>query len=183
MHPEPARLAASPEDYQRLNLEKGHIAQWEDGQRVDAAAPFIEWWYFDADLDDGAKLAVIFCTKDASRPNQPLEPLIEIDLDLPDGRRLMKYGYYKAEEFSASKDGCDVRIGPYRFTGNLHEYTITGAAEDLWAEVKLEGTTEPWRPETGHLFFGPEGRTVLRLVAVRALRQGDGHVQDRRRGP
>ena len=49
-----------------------------------------------------------------------------------------------------------MRIGPYRFTGNLHEYTITGAAEDLWAEVKLEGTTESWRPETGHLVFGPE---------------------------
>ena len=99
MHPEPARLAASPEDYERFKLEKHHIQQWEDGQRVDTAAPNIEWWYFDTDLDDGAKLAVIFCTKDASRPNQPLEPLIEIDLDLPDGRRLMKYGYYKAEEF------------------------------------------------------------------------------------
>jgi hypothetical protein len=156
MHPEPARLAASPADYERFKLEKHHIQQWEDGQRVDTAAPNIEWWYFDTDLDDGAKLAVIFCTKDASRPNQPLEPLIEIDLDLPDGRRLMKYGYYKAEEFSASKDGCDVRIGPYRFSGNLHEYTITAAAEDLWAEVKLEGMTEPWRPETGHLFFGPK---------------------------
>ena len=48
-----------------------------------------------------------------------------------------------------------MRIGPYRFAGNLREYTITGAAEDLWAEVKLEGTTEPWRPETGHLVFGP----------------------------
>ena len=104
-----------PEDYERFKLERRHIQQWEDGQRVDTAAPNIEWWYFDTDLDDGAKLAVIFCTKDASRPNQPLEPLIEIDLDLPDGRRLMKYGYYKAEEFSVSKDGCDVRIGPYRF--------------------------------------------------------------------
>ncbi len=154
-HGEPCRLADKPEDYAHFNLERRHIQQWEDGQRVDAGAPFIEWWYFDTDLDDGAKLAVIFCTKDASRPNQPLEPLIEIDLDLPDGRRMMKYGYFKAEEFSASKDGCDVRIGPYRFTGNLHEYTITGGAEDLWAEVKLEGTTEPWRPETGYLVFGP----------------------------
>ena len=28
---------------------------------------------------------------------QPLEPMIEIDLDLPDGRRMMKYGYFKPE--------------------------------------------------------------------------------------
>ena len=33
----------------------------------------------------------------------------------------MKYGYLKPEEFEASKGGCDVRIGQYRFTGDLHE--------------------------------------------------------------
>ena len=98
-HSEPCRLADQPEDYAHFNLERRHIQQWEDGIRVDTGAPFIEWWYFDTDLDDGAKLAIIFCTKDPSRPNQPLEPLIEIDLDLPDGRRMMKYGYFKAEEF------------------------------------------------------------------------------------
>jgi hypothetical protein len=110
-------------------------------------------WYFDSQLDVSANLAVIFCTKDASRPNQPLEPMIEIDLDLPDGRRLMKYGYVKPAEFEASKDGCDVRIGNYRFTGNLHEYTITGAAEDVSAEVRLGGRRSPgaWRRDTSSL--------------------------------
>ncbi len=160
-HTEPARLAASPEDYARFKLAKRHIEPWEDGLRLDPDAPNIEWWYFDCLLDDGVNLAVVFCTKDASRPHQPLEPLIEIDLDLPDGRRMMKYGRFKAAEFEASKDGCDVRIGKYRFVGDLHEYTINGAAEDLSAEVRLEATTEPWRPETGHMVFGPEGETIF----------------------
>ena len=158
---QPARLAASPEDYARLGLTKGRIEPWEDGLRLDPGAPNIEWWYFDALLDDGAKLSVIHCTKDASRPNQPLEPLIEIDLDLPDGRRMSKYGRHKAEEFSASKEGCDVRIGESVFTGDLHEYHITGKAEDLSAEVRLESITEPWRPETGHLLFGPDDATIF----------------------
>ena len=161
MHPEPLRLAASPEDYARFKVAKGRIEQWEDGMRLDPGAPNVEWWYFDAHLDNGANLAVIFCTKDASRDNQPLEPLIEIDLDLPDGRRLMKYGYFKPDDFQASKDGCDVRMGNYRFTGDLHEYTITGAAEDLSAEVRLEGTTESWRPETGHVVLGDNGETIF----------------------
>jgi hypothetical protein len=160
-HNKPARLADRPEDYARFKITKGHIEPWEDGLRLDTGAPNIEWWYFDSLLDDGAKLAVIFCTKDASRDKQPLEPLIEIDLDLPDGRRMMKYGRFKAAEFEASRDGCDVRIGKYRFAGNLHEYTIAGAAEDLSAEVRLEATTEPWRPETGHLVFGAEGQTIF----------------------
>jgi len=69
-----------------FGLEKGNIRAWEDGLRLDTGdRKNIEWWYFDSLLDDGAKLSVIFCTKDASRPHQPLEPLIEIDLDLPDG--------------------------------------------------------------------------------------------------
>ena len=160
-HAEPARLAAGPEDYARFGIAKGHIEPWEDGLRLDTGAPNIEWWYFDSLLDDGAKLSVIHCTKDASRPHQPLEPLIEIDLDLPDGRRMSKYGRFKADEFAASKDGCDVRIGEYRFAGDLHEYHITGKAEDLSAEVRLESITEPWRPETGHLVFGADGETVF----------------------
>ena len=159
---EAVRLAASPDDYRRFGLEKGNIRAWEDGLRLDTGdRRNIEWWYFDSLLDDGAKLSIIFCTKDASRPHQPLEPLIEIDLDLPDGRRMMKYGRFKADEFQASKDGCDVRMGAYRFAGDLHEYRITGKAEDVSAEVRLESITEPWRPETGHLIFGPEGETIF----------------------
>jgi hypothetical protein len=158
---EPARLADSPADYARFGLVAGRIDPWEDGLRLDTGAPNIEWWYFDSLLDDGAKLAVVFCTKDASRPHQPLEPLIEIDLDLPDGRRLMRYGRFKADEFSASKDGCDVRLGQYRFAGDLHEYTISAAAEDVSVEVRLEATTEPWRPATGHIIFGPRGEAIF----------------------
>ena len=183
-HADPVRLAAGPDDYGRFGLEKGHVQGWEDGLRLDTGdRKNIEWWYFDSLLDDGAKLSVIFCTKDASRPHQPLEPLIEIDLDLPDGRRMMKYGRFKADEFKASKDGCDVRMGDYRFAGDLHEYHITGKAEDVSAEVRLESITEPWRPETGHLVFGARGRDHLRLGSLRACGQGDGHLPHRLRGP
>src|SRR5512136_2654970 len=154
-HNELARLADRPEDYARFKLAVRHIEQWEDGLRLDPGAPNIEWWYFDSILDDGANLAVIFCTKDGSRRHQPLEPLIEIDLDLPDGRRFMEYGRFKADEFSASKDGCDVRMGPYRFAGNLHEYQITAKAGDVTAEISLQGETESWRPGTGYILWGP----------------------------
>ncbi len=78
---------------------------------------------------------------------------------------MSKYGRFKADEFAASKDGCDVRIGDYHFTGDLHEYHITGKAEDLSAEVRLESVTEPWRPETGHLVFGADGDTIFAWAA------------------
>lgn len=166
-HNEPAQLAKKPEDYERFKIAKGRIEPWEDGIHLDPAKPSTEWWYFDSLLEDGAKLAVIFCTKIGTKSHQPLDPVIEIDLDLPDGRRLMKIGKFKPNEFEASKNGCDVRIGKFRFVGDLHEYSITGGAEDVEAEVKLEATTESWRPETGHLVFGPEGEKFLAwLVSV-----------------
>jgi hypothetical protein len=43
----------------------------------------------------------------------------------------------------------------------MHEYHITGATEDVTAEVRLEGTTQPWRPQTGHLLFGADGETIF----------------------
>ena len=52
-------------------------------------------------------------------------------------------------------------MGQYRFTGDLHEYHITGAAEDLSAEVHIESLTEPWRPATGNIVFGPEGQDIF----------------------
>jgi len=73
---------------------------------------------------------------------------------------MSKYGRFKARDFAASRDGCDVHIGDCHFIGDLREYHITGVAEDLSAEVRLESITEPWRPETGHLVFGPDGETI-----------------------
>jgi hypothetical protein len=51
----------------------------ENGTEDDA-----EWWYFDAHLDDGATLVVAFMNKDLAAPQKPLEPLIRLNLDLPE---------------------------------------------------------------------------------------------------
>ena len=71
-HNEPARLAASPEDYARFKLAKRHIEQWEDGLRLDPGAPNIEWWYFDCLLDDGANLRWSFAQRTPLGPTSPL---------------------------------------------------------------------------------------------------------------
>jgi hypothetical protein len=62
----PARLARTPDDYARIGIEPRAIKLWEDGMRTDGSRGTYEWWYFDAHLDDGAKLVVVFLTKEPS---------------------------------------------------------------------------------------------------------------------
>src|ERR1700728_3498804 len=81
-----AGRAASDADYERLELSRDTIAPWEDGARTDGGRGTFEWWYFDAHLDDGTALVVVFQTKDFTDPQKPLTPLVRINLDLADGR-------------------------------------------------------------------------------------------------
>ena len=59
-----SRLGSTAEDYERIGISPDQVASWEDGARTDGSAGTFEWWYFDTHLDDGAKLVVVFFTKE-----------------------------------------------------------------------------------------------------------------------
>jgi hypothetical protein len=75
-------IGSEDADYERFNLARDAVAPWEDGARTDNRRGTYEWWYFDAHLDDGSSLVVVFMNKDLTSPNDPLTPTIRIDLDL-----------------------------------------------------------------------------------------------------
>ncbi|MFZ0887719.1 MAG: hypothetical protein WA005_04640 [Candidatus Binataceae bacterium] len=152
------RLADRASDYSRLGIDPVDVAAFEDGLRTDGARGGYEWWYFDAHLDDGAKLVVVFYTKTPLKPGGPLAPMITISLDLPDGRSIAKTLNAAPQAFQAARQGCDVRIGENRFVGDLHAYRIAAAIEDMSVDIELVGEVRPWRPKTGHTLFGPEGK-------------------------
>lgn len=52
--------AVLSDDFARFNLEPHAVREWEDGARIEEVAGAYEWWYFDAHLDDGAKVTVVF---------------------------------------------------------------------------------------------------------------------------
>jgi hypothetical protein len=97
---------------------------------------------------------VVFFTKNFTDIGRPLAPMIRIDLDLPDGTSHNKIAEWKPEEYSASRDRCDVRIGDNSFSGDLHSYTITARIDDIAVDVNLIGEIPAWRPRTGHMYFG-----------------------------
>jgi CrtC N-terminal lipocalin domain len=152
-----SRLGSTPDDYARIGLEPRAVKLWEDGMRTDGSRGTYEWWYFDAILDDGAKLVVVFSTKDFAALKKPLSPEIRIDLTLPDGTSLQKLEELAAETFTASTETCEVRIGDNAFAGDLHTYTIHARVEEVEVDITLTGQVPAWRPETGHWLFGRQG--------------------------
>jgi hypothetical protein len=104
---------------------------------------------------------VVFYTKPSVSPNGPLAPRITIEITLPDGRTFEKFLDTRPELFSASKSCCDVRIGTNRFVGDLNRYHITATIEEISVDIELTGEVPAWRPRSGHLCFGAEGREKL----------------------
>ncbi|MEJ3744034.1 hydroxyneurosporene dehydrogenase [Actinomycetes bacterium KLBMP 9797] len=151
----PAALVDSDTDFARLGLDRESIAVWEDGARTDNRPGTYEWWYFDAHLDDGATLVVVFSNKDLKSVGGPLSPVLQLNLDLPDGRAIQKKIPFAPDQWSAATDHPDVRIGANRFQGDLREYRIQAAVDEVSVDVTLRGEVPPWRPGTGRLLFGP----------------------------
>ena len=149
-----ARLGSSPEEYEKLGISPDRIERREDGMRTDGTKGDFEWWYFDSHLADGSKLVITFYTKDFNKAGGTLAPFADIVLDRPDGSTVKaQTAVFTGPDFSASTDRCDVRIGPNRFEGDLHTYTIHIETDQLTADVTLTGVVPAWRPRTGHFLF------------------------------
>ena len=151
-----AVIASSDTDYDRLRLARDDIEPWEDGARTDDRPGSYEWWYFDAHLDDGAKLVIVFSDKNLATPQKPLDPTIRLNLDLVDGRSFEKIVTFDRALWSSAKDHADVRIGENRFTGDLRTYRITATVDEIAVDITLEREVSSWRPETGYMLFGEE---------------------------
>jgi hypothetical protein len=154
----PAHLATSPQEYERLGIKKGQLELWEDGMRTAGGKGTYEWWYFDAHLNDGSKVVIVFFTKEIAEVGKPLTPTVRFTFDRADGTHLEKLYHASALAFAAAKEQCDVRIGPNSFKCDLHTCEIHVEMEGILADVTLTGTVPAWRPETGYLLFGKESQ-------------------------
>lgn len=147
-----ARLGTEPSDYERLGLKKDIIAQWEDGLRTSGKFGEYEWWYFDAKLEGGYSLVIIYYSQPVTAATFGYSPCVSFSLT--------GNGYEIMEEVSAgiknchfSKDGCDIRIGNNYIRGDLKNYTLHFENDRINCNVTLEGLAESYRHHTGEIFF------------------------------
>jgi hypothetical protein len=126
----------------------------EDGLRTDPEKGYFEWWYFDAHLDDGSTVVIVFLTKSIMDYKGPMEPGLHITITRPDGKKLEEYPTFKPAEFKASRERCDVQIGPNRIQGDLRNYSLHARGDELAVDLTFTGTAPPWRPGDGKAYYG-----------------------------
>jgi len=160
-----AFLAKEDIDYANLNLKRSNPEIWEDGMRTDGGKGNFEWWYFDAHLHDGSKVVIIFYTKPMTDINKPIQAYATFNVDYEDGSKLERY--LPSSKFEASKQQCDVTIGECTFKGDLSVYKIyMKGYNNFECNLEFTATAESWRPETGHINFGNNGKHFGWVVAV-----------------
>ena len=146
----------SDDDYKKLGLSKETVELWEDGLRTDFETNEFEWWYFDCELEDTSKIVITFFTKSYVIPTKGLAPFIRFNYSKPDGTEVARTLNFKAGDFSADKNSCDVKIGNNIFKGDLKNYNIHIEFEDYSFDIKLKNNFTAWRPHTGHYNFGTD---------------------------
>ena len=123
MKKEIARLADRKEDYEKLGLDPTKIFQWEDGLRTTGKLGEYEWWYFDAKLEGGYSLVIIFYSQPVTAATNGIAPCVSFSLSgggyeiLEETRALPKDSFF-------SRKKCDIRIGKSFIQGNLRNYKI-----------------------------------------------------------
>jgi predicted secreted hydrolase len=148
-----AEILAGEASYEALGLSRDRVEAWEDGMRTDGGRGSFEWWYFDSKLDDGSTMVIIFYTKNPIKAEAPLDPWISFELTRPDGAKVTRERRFRPSDFSASKEGCDIRMGSNSLRGDLRDYSIRLELDGVVADLSLHGTQAAWRPGTGHMVF------------------------------
>lgn len=86
---EQVRLANDDETYRKLNIHPTEPQPKEDGMRTDGREGSFEWWYTDAEFEDGTTVVTTFYTKNHFDVLGPAWPTVQIDITYPDGTKIL----------------------------------------------------------------------------------------------
>lgn len=125
-----------------------------------------EWWYFDAQFDDGHR-----CVLELQWPNLTnmfaRECTMLFNVYAPDGREYNNIVPFPAEMWRASEETCDVAIGDNTIAGYYPEYRVKFRHGDLACDLTFKNLLPGWTRGTGEVMFGmPEKQQVFGWVVA-----------------
>ena len=145
------------------------IQMFEDGIRTEAKSGNYEWWYFDSKFADGSSLVIVFYTKHVTSFAKNFKPFVSLNYINPNGKEIRTELW--SNDYSFSKDMCDVRIGDSYIKGDLSNYYIYLKNDEVECKLTLDASVPSWRPDSGKIMFGkkdyfawlpsvPEGKVI-----------------------
>ncbi len=148
-----ARLGDTPADYEQLGLLPHVIQQKEDALHTSGKLGEYEWWYFDAKLEGGYSLVIIFYSQPVTAATAGYAPCVSFSLTGPNCEVFEEVSApLKNTRFSRKR--CYVKIGRSTMIGNLKDYAIHFENDNVRCDVSLEGLAKSYRHKTGQIFFG-----------------------------
>lgn len=157
------RIMNQPEDYKALGVNPNEVEPWEDGRRNTDAAGCVEWWYFDAETEDGVTVNVNFATNPPTmRSSEPgYKPFVFYNVQFADGTCETDVIPVTADECQLGEGKCDVRMGANYFRGDLKNYElhIENPESGVKIDLILTSTARSFRPGTA--FFQRENGDVF----------------------
>jgi hypothetical protein len=142
------------ESLAREGLKTGVVEPWEDGYRTKDKPDTFEWWYFDAEFDDGSTAVVTYTSRPATSPKGKLRPILLLIMKSSEGENVRLTKEFEPGDFSASAEGCDVHIGPNSVKGDLDSYELHAELEDCSADLSITRSGPSWRPGSGVTYSG-----------------------------
>ena len=124
------------------------VKPYEDGLRTNNKNGEYEWWYFDANLDDGSVIVAYFW----KIKNLKNFYYIGVNYNKPNGEEYKKIKFFNSKNVFISKDSCFVEFGNNVFKGNLKEYKIRIDKNDFDGfgfDLNLVSKTQSYRPQDG----------------------------------
>ena len=131
------------------------VQLWEDGARTDDSNNQFEWWYFDAELDDGSMVVAYFYKVHFLKD----QFFIGFNYTSPEKEDFFKLKYFKKNEVSFQSDSCEVLMNKNSFSGNLNDYNIVLNSDDFDGfgfNLNLKSLVSPYRPQDGIIKAGSD---------------------------
>lgn len=119
-----------------------------------------EWWYFDAELDSGDHVVVMYSTNDTRV--SPRQPTVRLNIYAPDGREITELVRYSDDQVSVSYDKCDTRMGDDFCVDNGDHFEFRAMSNGHGFHLKLDKDFPHWvigkTPE--EMAMAPMGWTI-----------------------
>jgi len=133
---------------------------------ADAARPYssyrnyFEWWYFDADLDDGHHLLLELQVPNLLRPWKK-QCCMLFHINTPGGEKLLNFVPFPRSEFRASSRTCDVAIADNTIRGEYPEYRVKFTHQNHACDLTFRNLCPGWGRGSGEICFGNPSRPRL----------------------